>query len=162
MWVCLDRSGGAAGAAGQSGTAASASDDATAQSNGTTWVDSWLFQDERLPSLDQLPKYSSHSVVLSKMLKEQLLKKEELQLFQSSLLPHQKAVCYMYIYMYVQYASYVCMYVTAQITSDGYTIPEKAVMEHNMLSLSRIYENIYFSDLAAILHIDSTRAEKVT
>lgn len=54
------------------------------------------------------------------------------------------------------------MYVTAQITSDGYTIPEKAVMEHNMLSLSRIYENIYFSDLAAILHIDSARAEKVT
>ena len=50
----------------------------------------------------------------------------------------------------------------AQITSEGYTIPEKAVMEHNMLSLSRIYENIYFSDLAAILHIDSSRAEKVT
>lgn len=44
---CVDRSGGAAGAAGQggdlrragqSGTAASASDDATAQSNGTTWI----------------------------------------------------------------------------------------------------------------------------
>ena len=63
-------------------------------------------------------------------------------------------------YKYV-YTKCMYVYVTAQITSDGYTIPEKAVMEHNMLSLSRIYENIYFSDLAAILHIDSTRAEKV-
>ena len=100
------------------------------------------------------------------MLKEQLLKKEELQLFQSSLLPHQKAVCYMYIYVCMcsmhPTKRYEFVYVTAQITSDGYTIPEKAVMEHNMLSLSRIYENIYFSDLAAILHVDSARAEKVT
>ena len=69
---------------------------------------------------------------------------------------------YIYVCMYSIHHMYVCMYATAQITSDGYTIPEKAVMEHNMLSLSRIYENIYFSDLAAILHIDSTRAEKVT
>ena len=59
-----------------------------------------ILKDERLPSLDQLPKYSSHSVILSKMLKEQILKKEELQVFQSSLLPHQKAVgCLYYVYM---------------------------------------------------------------
>jgi hypothetical protein len=51
-----------------------------------------LYKDERLNSLDQLPKYASHSTVLSKMLKEQILKQEELKTFESFLMPHQKAV----------------------------------------------------------------------
>ena len=56
---------------------------------------SWdCIKDERLHSLQQISKYSSHAVVLTKMLQEQLLKPEELQLFESFLMPHQRAVSY--------------------------------------------------------------------
>ncbi len=51
-----------------------------------------LYQDDRLSGLDQLTAYSSHYTVLSKMFKEQILKREELAVFEESLMPHQKAV----------------------------------------------------------------------
>jgi COP9 signalosome complex subunit 4 len=47
------------------------------------------------------------------------------------------------------------------LTSDGYTIPEKAVIEHNMLATGRIYDNIAFTELGSILRLDAARAEKV-
>ena len=39
-----------------------------------------------------LPQYVAHSAVLTKMYTNQLLKKEELAAFESSLMKHQKAV----------------------------------------------------------------------
>jgi hypothetical protein len=51
-----------------------------------------LFQDERTRSLDQLPRYASHASVLTKMYTEQILRRDELTIFEASLMPHQKAV----------------------------------------------------------------------
>lgn len=49
-------------------------------------------KDERIRSLDQLPRYGSHASVLTKMYTEQILRREELTIFEASLMPHQKAV----------------------------------------------------------------------
>ena len=42
--------------------------------------------------LDDLPAFASHSAILTKMYKEQILKYSELQAFEDSLMPHQKSV----------------------------------------------------------------------
>ncbi len=47
------------------------------------------------------------------------------------------------------------------MTADGFTILEKAIIEHNMLATGKIYDNIRISELANILLIDERRAEKV-
>lgn len=49
-------------------------------------------QDDRLADLDNTAKYASHRVVLTKMHLEQILKRQELELFVQALMPHQKAV----------------------------------------------------------------------
>jgi COP9 signalosome complex subunit 4 len=99
-----------------------------------------LSKDERIHSLDQLSSktYSSHAAVLQKMYMEQILRRDELATFEASLAPHQKAM-----------------------TSEGFTIPEKAVIEHNMLATGKIYDNITFTELGNILRLDAARAEKV-
>ncbi len=45
--------------------------------------------------------------------------------------------------------------------SDGFSYLEKAIIEHNMLAIGKIYENIRLSELANVLMIDERRAEKV-
>jgi COP9 signalosome complex subunit 4 len=45
--------------------------------------------------------------------------------------------------------------------SDGFTFLEKAIIEHNMLAIGKIYENIRLPELATILMIDERGAEKV-
>ncbi len=47
------------------------------------------------------------------------------------------------------------------MTQEGFTILEKAVIEHNMLAIGKIYMNIYFTELSKLLNIDVRRAEKV-
>jgi hypothetical protein len=42
--------------------------------------------------LDYIPKYSSHSVIVIKMCKEQIIRNEELKVMESVLVDHQKAV----------------------------------------------------------------------
>lgn len=97
-----------------------------------------LFQDDRLSSLDLLPEYASHATVLTKMYKKQILKSQEMEVFETSLMPHQKAT-----------------------TSDGFTIPEKAVIEHNMVATGIIYDNIRIVELGKILRLDEPRVEKL-
>jgi COP9 signalosome complex subunit 4 len=46
-------------------------------------------------------------------------------------------------------------------TSDGFTIPEKAVVEHNMLAVYKLYENISFVELGTLLSLEPSRTEKV-
>lgn len=72
------------------------------------------------------------------MFRNQILGKEELTKFESSLQPHQQAVM-----------------------GDGLTIMERSVVEHNMIAVSKIYETIYFSELAIVLGVSSERAEKI-
>jgi COP9 signalosome complex subunit 4 len=96
-----------------------------------------LSKDERVNSLDQLDGMASHPTVLHKMYNLELLKSEDLKIFEASLMDHQKAVA-----------------------SDGYTILQKAVIEHNVLAASKIYDNIRLEELGFILKLDSHVAEK--
>lgn len=72
------------------------------------------------------------------MYKNQVLGKEELTKFESTLQPHQQAVM-----------------------GDGLTIMERGVVEHNMIAVSKIYQTIYLSELALILGVSPDRAEKI-
>jgi len=97
-----------------------------------------LYKDERIRSLEQLPKYTSHASILTKMYTQQLLRADELNSFEATLAPHQIA-----------------------LTSDGFTVPEKAVIEHNMVAAGKIYDDITFTQLGYILRLDANKAEKV-
>jgi COP9 signalosome complex subunit 4 len=97
-----------------------------------------LYKDDRLKDLATLPGYKSHASVLTKMYTERLLFADELKTFEESLSAHQRAT-----------------------TSEGWTIVEKAVIEHNMLAAKNVYDNITFSQLAAILRLDTHQAERV-
>ena len=57
-----------------------------------TRIISLLHKDDRISNLDQINKYSSHSVILNKIHKEQIIRKEELKVFEGCLQDHQKAV----------------------------------------------------------------------
>lgn len=74
----------------------------------------------------------------SKIGPQHKISKEDLQEFAALLQPHQKAV-----------------------TSDGSSILDRAVIEHNLLSASKLYNNISFEELGSLLEIPSTKAEKI-
>jgi len=97
-----------------------------------------IYKDERLSQLDAIAEFETQSVILTKMYKHHILQPEELKKFESSLQPHQKAVM-----------------------GDGLTIMERGVVEHNMVAVSKIYDSIYFSELAAVLGVSSEKAEKI-
>ena len=97
-----------------------------------------LFKDDRLHQLDYQDGFTSHASILTKMYTEQLLRRDELATFEKSLAEHQKA-----------------------ITADGFTFPEKAVIEHNMLAAGKLYDNIHFSELGSLLRLDAVKAERV-
>jgi len=86
---------------------------------------------------DKAPRLDSYTV-LEKMFLERILKKEEIQAFSNSLLEHQKA-----------------------IMSGGKTILEQAVIEHNLLAASKVYNNITFDELATLLDVTPDLAEKI-
>lgn len=90
-----------------------------------------LFKDERC---QQLPAYN----ILEKMYLDRIIKRSELDEFSAHLQEHQKA-----------------------LTSDGSTILDRAVIEHNLLSASKLYNNITFNELGALLEIDPSKAEKI-
>lgn len=97
-----------------------------------------LFKDDRLHQLDYQDGFTSHASILTKMYTEQLLRRDELATFEESLAEHQKA-----------------------ITADGFSFPEKAVIEHNMLAAGKLYDNIHFSELGSLLRLDAVKAERV-
>ena len=89
-----------------------------------------LYKDERAPQMEQFG-------ILEKMFLDRLLSPTEVAKFASKLAPHQLAQ-----------------------TSDGSTVLAKAVIEHNLLSASRLYENIATGELGALLGLDSEKAEE--
>ncbi|OTB05571.1 hypothetical protein M426DRAFT_319833 [Hypoxylon sp. CI-4A] len=91
-----------------------------------------LFKDERAPGL---PEFG----MLEKMLFDRLLAPAEVRKFAEGLAPHQLA-----------------------LTADGSTVLARAVVEHNLLGVSRLYGNIGFDALAAVLGLDARRAEDTT
>lgn len=98
-----------------------------------------VFNDERLHQLDSIPEFQSYSSILTKMYLNCVVQKSELEKFESSLAEHQKA-----------------------IMSDGLTIVERGVLEHNMVAVSHLYTSIYFEQLAQLLGVvDADKGEKV-
>lgn len=47
------------------------------------------------------------------------------------------------------------------MTGDGSTVLDKAVMEHNLLAASRLYDNIYFEELGQLLGVPAEKAERI-
>ncbi|KAK7111786.1 COP9 signalosome complex subunit 4-like [Littorina saxatilis] len=90
-----------------------------------------LFKDERCQQLSAFH-------ILEKMYLDRIIRSSDLQEFEGMLLPHQKA-----------------------ITADGSTIVDRAVIEHNLLSASKLYNNISFTELGALLEIPPAKAEKI-
>ncbi|KAL8722619.1 MAG: hypothetical protein Q9225_000925 [Loekoesia sp. 1 TL-2023] len=88
-----------------------------------------LYKDERAP---QIPEFG----ILEKMFLDRLLSPEEVSRFSESLPAHQLAQ-----------------------TSDGSTVLAKAVIEHNLLSVSKLYDNIGVDELANLLGLDAEKAE---
>nr|XP_054773458.1 COP9 signalosome complex subunit 4-like [Lytechinus pictus] len=90
-----------------------------------------LFKDERC---QQLASYG----ILEKMYLDRIIRGDQLQEFASMLQEHQKAT-----------------------TADGSSILDRAVIEHNLLSASKLYNNITFEELGALLEIPPPKAEKI-
>lgn len=90
-----------------------------------------LFKDERS---QKLPGYS----IFEKMYLERIIRSQQAKKFESILLPHQKA-----------------------ITSDGSTIVDRAIIEHNLLAVSKLYNNIKFEELGNLFEISASKAEKI-
>lgn len=99
-----------------------------------------VYKDPRLYMLDAITEYQSHSSVVTKMYLNRVVQKRELELFESSLAEHQRA-----------------------IMADGLTIVERGVLEHNMVAVSQLYTSIYFTQLCILLGgiVDANKAEKV-
>lgn len=92
-----------------------------------------LYKDERSASLQEYG-------ILEKMFLDRLLAPAEVDKFAQGLAPHQLAT-----------------------TSDGSTVLAKAMVEHNLLAVSRLYRNIGFDALASWLGLDSgDKAEDIT
>lgn len=66
---------------------------------------------------------------------ERILRKPEVEKFAKELKEHQMA-----------------------ITSDGTTVLDRAVIEHNLLSASKLYHNISFAELGSLLDISPEKA----
>jgi len=90
-----------------------------------------LYKDERSSKLET---YS----ILEKMFLERILRKPEVDRFAQVLKPHQMA-----------------------LLADGSTVLSRAVVEHNLLSASRLYKNITFAELGVLLDITPDKAEKI-
>ena len=74
--------------------------------------------------------------ILEKIFLDRILEAEEISSFAAELPDHQKAK-----------------------TSDGSTVVEKAMLEHNLLGVSHIYRNIGIEQLGSLLGTDAERAE---
>lgn len=90
-----------------------------------------LYKDERCSKLKIYP-------ILQKVFLERILRKPEIEAFAEELRPHQKA-----------------------LLPDKSTVLDRAMIEHNLLSASKLYTNISFDELGALLGIDPRKAEKI-
>lgn len=91
-----------------------------------------LYKDERSSGLEEYG-------ILEKIFLDRLLAPAEVAKFAEGLQQHQLA-----------------------ITSDGSTVLDRAVVEHNLLGASRLYSNIGFDALGHLLGLDGDKAEDTT
>uniref|UniRef100_A0A7N0UMN8 COP9 signalosome complex subunit 4 n=1 Tax=Kalanchoe fedtschenkoi TaxID=63787 RepID=A0A7N0UMN8_KALFE len=90
-----------------------------------------LYKDERCLKLKVYP-------ILQKVYLERILRKPEIDAFAEELKPHQKA-----------------------FLPDNFTVLDRAMIEHNLLSSSKLYKNISFDELGTLLGIAPQKAEKI-
>eukprot|EP01022_Parablepharisma_sp_SALTPOND_P013371 TRINITY_DN1784_c0_g2_i3.p2 TRINITY_DN1784_c0_g2~~TRINITY_DN1784_c0_g2_i3.p2 ORF type:complete len:478 (-),score=47.46 TRINITY_DN1784_c0_g2_i3:14167-15600(-) len=88
-----------------------------------------LYKDERTRTV-------AHFNLLEKMYLDRLIKMSEVTKFEEDLKPHQRGM-----------------------TIENYTVLQKAVLEHDVLALSKIYTNISIDQLSKLLEIPTDRAE---
>ncbi|KAM6495854.1 hypothetical protein JOM56_008560 [Amanita muscaria] len=113
-----------------------------------------LYRDERTADL---PTYN----ILSKMFLDHILRPAEIKKFEATLKPHQLAK--------IAISSNDRLASTAADDDDGEpisstrtgpaTVLDRAVMEHNLLASSKIYRNITFKGLGALLDLTPGAAE---
>ena len=75
---------------------------------------------------------------MEKVFLQRLISAEEVKSFSSVLMPHHQA-----------------------ITHEGWTLVQRAVIEHNLLAVSSLYRSVTFENLGKILGISAAKAEKV-
>ncbi|XP_058081359.1 COP9 signalosome complex subunit 4-like [Magnolia sinica] len=90
-----------------------------------------LYKDERCSKLKIYP-------ILQKVYLERILHKPEIDAFAKELRAHQKA-----------------------FLLDNFTMLDRAMIEHNLLSASKLYTNISFEELGTLLGIAPQKAEKI-
>lgn len=90
-----------------------------------------LYKDERSP---RLPVFG----FLEKVFLERILRREEVDAFAKTLQPHQMA-----------------------LLPDGSTVLDRAVVQHNLLSASKLYNNIHIDSLGALLGVAPEKAEGI-
>lgn len=76
--------------------------------------------------------------ILEKMFYERVIKRPDVKSFEEQLQPHQKT-----------------------LSSEGYTVLDKALIEHNIQVISKIYKNISFEELGRFLEIEPNQAETI-
>lgn len=111
-----------------------------------------LCRDERTAQL-------SNGKILNKMFLDHILRPEEVKEFEASLKTHQLAKI-------SQSSNDKLASTISQMSETGTstrtgpsTVLDRAVMEHNLLSCSKIYNNITFSGLGALLDLNAGAAE---
>ena len=103
-----------------------------------------LYKDERC---QQLPAFS----LLEKMYLDRIIRPAEMEEFAALLAPHHKVG-----------SPFLCWrraagFLLQATTADGSSILDRAVIEHNILSASKLYNNISFEELGRLLAIHSAK-----
>lgn len=90
-----------------------------------------LYKDERTAALPVFP-------FLEKVYLERILRREEVEAFAQTLKPHQRA-----------------------LLPDSSTVLDRAVLQHNLLSASKLYTNISVDQLGHLLGVSADKAEAI-
>lgn len=90
-----------------------------------------LYKDERT---QKIPNFS----MMEKIYMERVVRAPEIKEFEKALRPHQMA-----------------------LTSDGLTVLQKAMIEHNLFAAANMYNNITFVELGFFLQVEPDKAEKI-
>lgn len=90
-----------------------------------------LCKDERIRSVE-------HYDIVHKMFMERLIRASEVHKFEEYFSQHHKAV-----------------------TTDGQTVLDRAILQHNVLAASRVYKNMRLPELGKLLEVTPERAEKI-
>mmetsp|Transcript_7663 Transcript_7663/g.11517 ORF Transcript_7663/g.11517 Transcript_7663/m.11517 type:complete len:401 (-) Transcript_7663:118-1320(-) len=98
-----------------------------------------LYGDKRFGALESDMNFSPHAHILKRIEKGQILDHRDMEAFEKTLSEHQKAM-----------------------TGDGSNIYERAIVEHNLVAIGNVYENIRFEEVGLLLDITPKKAEQVS